>query len=259
MDGAEKISALGHKGFVFSGDAPPGEDLKKALASATHVLSSAPPDTNGDPVLVPLANEIAFAPNLSWLGYMSTIGVYGDHNGGWVDETTPAMPRSDRSKRRLAAEQAWQRLADDCGVPLSIFRLAGIYGPGRSAIERVKSGTAQCIIKPNQVFNRIHVEDAASAIKKSLTTLDQDGVFNLTDDMPTPPEDVIMYAAKLLGAPSPPHVAIEDAGLSAMARSFYSENKRVRNQRIKDDLGVRLQYPTYLDGIEAIAGLGKDV
>lgn len=255
-DGADKVSALGHQGYVLSDDKPPSDELKTALASATHVLSSVPPGPTGDSVLTPLRDDIARASHLNWLGYLSTIGVYGDHKGAWVDEATPATPHSARSKRRLNAEQAWQQLATQCHVPLSIFRLAGIYGPGRSAIERVKSGSARLIIKPGQVFNRIHVDDAAAIIAANLHAPERSGIYNLTDDLPAPPEDVLAYAAKLLEAPPPPRVPIEDADLSPMAQSFYSENKRVRNQRIKDDLGVQLQYPTFKHGLEAIAGPG---
>ena len=255
-EGAAAIEKSGHQGFVFSGDSQPCPDLKNALAAATHVLSSAPPGATNDPVLADWSDVFTHAPNLSWLGYLSTIGVYGDHNGDWVDETTPATPHSERSKRRLLAEQSWQHVAHTCTVPLSIFRLAGIYGPGRSAIDRVKSGAARCIIKPGQVFNRIHVDDAAAVIAASLLAPEKDGIYNLTDDLPAPPQDVIAYAAKLLNAPQPPQVALDDAQLSAMARSFYSENKRVRNQRIKDDLGVRLRFPTYKGGLEAIARQG---
>ncbi len=253
--GAGMITKYGCEAFVFSDDCQPSADLKNALKSATHILSSAPPSIAGDPVLAALADDIAQAPNLNWLGYLSTIGVYGDHNGGWVDEATPATPQSDRSKHRLSAEQAWQQVAKKSDVPLSLFRLAGIYGAGRSAIDRVKAGTARCIKKPGQVFNRIHVDDAAAVIAANLMTTGKDGIYNLTDDLPAPPEDVIHYAAKILNTPPPPQIAFEDAGLSAMARSFYSENKRVRNQRIKDDLGVRLRYPTYKAGLEAILAL----
>ena len=252
-DGAAAITKSGHQGFVFSGADQPGSDLKHALSSATHILSSVPPGTTHDPVLEELSETIADAANLKWLGYLSTIGVYGDHQGEWIDEAMPATPQSERSKRRLVAEQAWQALAQKCGVPLSIFRLAGIYGPGRSAIDRIRAGSARCIIKPGQVFNRIHVSDAARVIAASLDAPEKDGVYNLTDDLPAPPQDIITYAADLLKAPPPPQVSLEDANLSAMAESFYSENKRVRNQRIKDDLGITLQFPTYKHGLKAIA------
>lgn len=250
-DGAAAITARGHLGYVLSDHVAPDASLKEALATATHILSSAPPGTAGDPILTAMSHEIAQAPHLEWLGYLSTIGVYGNHNGAWVDETTPATPQSDRSRRRLKAEQAWQELADKTGVPLSIFRLAGIYGPGRSAIERVLSGSARCIIKPGQVFNRIHVDDAARVIAANLRSGEMSGIFNLADDLPAPPEDVIRYAAELMKSPPPPSVPIEDANLSDMAESFYSENKRVRNTRIKGELGVQLHYPTYKHGLRA--------
>nr|MCH9765454.1 NAD(P)-dependent oxidoreductase [Alphaproteobacteria bacterium] len=170
-----------------------------------------------------------------------------------VDETQPATPQSQRSERRLIAEKNWQALATATDVPLQIFRLAGIYGPGRSAIERVQSGQARCIIKPGQVFNRIHVTDAAIAIAAAMQGRGTHTIYNLTDDMPAPPEDVITYAASCLGADPPPRVPISEAGLSEMAQSFYCENKRVRNDRIKDDLGVQLTYPSYREGLTAIA------
>jgi len=254
-EGAAEITAFGAQGFVFSDERQPSADLKQAVSSATHILSSVPPGTMNDPVLAALADTISDADDLQWLGYLSTIGVYGDHQGQWVDEATPAAPQSQRSKRRLSAERAWQQAAQKKGAPLSIFRLAGIYGPGRSAIDRVRAGAARCIIKPDQVFNRIHVGDAARIITASLDRPQNDGIYNLTDDLPAPPQDVIAYAAKIMDAPPPPHVAFEDANLSAMAKSFYSENKRVRNQRIKDDLGVTLQFPTYKQGLEAIINL----
>lgn len=251
-DGANAIKQRGFAGYVFSDDIEPTDALINAISSATHILVSAPPSQNGDPVLASCKDAIQRADALSWLGYLSTIGVYGDHGGAWIDETTPATPSSARSKRRLAAEQAWQHLADTRNTPLQIFRLSGIYGPGRSAIDKVRSGSARCIIKPEQVFNRIHVADAARAIAAGMSGTAPGGVYNLADNLPAPPEDVLTYAADLLKAPHPPRIALEDADLSPMAQSFYSENKRVRSQRLSDGLGIELKFPTYREGLQAI-------
>lgn len=252
-EGVSAIEELGYRGFKFNSDDPAHPVLKAAVEEATHIVVSVPPGRDGDPVLRNLSDDLAAAERLTWIGYMSTIGVYGDHQGAWVDEVTPATPQSVRSKQRRAAEEAWQSLANERGARLQIFRLAGIYGPGRSAIDRVRSGTARAVIKPRQVFNRIHVADAASVIKAGLEGAGTEVAYNLADDLPAPPEDVLDYAAELLGANAPPRVNISDAGLSEMALSFYSENKRVRNGRIKQDLGIKLSYPTYREGLAAIA------
>jgi nucleoside-diphosphate-sugar epimerase len=221
------------------------------LAGVTALLSSVPPDGLGDPVLDVMGEAIrAAAP--AWTGYLSTTGVYGDHGGGWVDEDTPPAPNLDRSRRRLAAEQGWQTLP----APLSahVFRLAGIYGPGRSAIDTVKAGEARRIAKPGQVFSRIHVEDIASAVLASLARPAPGTVYNLCDDDAAPPQDVIAYACRLLGVESPPEIpwAQAEAMLSPMARSFYADNKRVSNRRMKEDLVVVLKYPSYREGLAAI-------
>ena len=238
--------------------------LAESIQSATHILSSIPPGADGDPVLRHHGEDIRRAladGSLTWAGYLSTIGVYGDQDGAWVDETTPAVPTSDRSKRRLEAELAWLALAPDdtpaSASPVQIFRLAGIYGPGRSAIEQIRSGRARRIIKPGQVFNRIHVEDIALTLEYAMAGRGSQKIYNLADDEPAPPQDVIAYAAELLNAPVPPGIPFEEADLSAMAKSFYAELKRVKNDRIKEDLGVDLHYPTYREGLAAIASASK--
>lgn len=231
----------------------PGTDLAPALSRATHLLSSVAPDAEGDPVLRAAEDQIAeAAPHLAWVGYLSTTGVYGDHQGGWVDETTPLTPSTERGRARVMAEAGWQALAARSGLPLHIFRLAGIYGPGRGPFEKVRDGTARRIIKPGQVFSRTHVEDIAQVLAASIARPNPGAVYNVCDDDPAPPEDVIGHAAALLGLPEPQAVPYDLADLSPMARSFYAESKRVRNDRIKDELGVRLLFPTYREGLAAL-------
>lgn len=225
--------------------------LLAALKSATHLLISAPPDELGDPVLKVLETPLMAAPHLQRVLYLSTVGVYGDHQGAWVDEGTAPRPSSPRSHLRLAAEQQWMDFATNKGADLGIFRLSGIYGPGRSAIENMKAGTARRIIKPHQVFNRIHVADIAGAIHTALHYSGEINIYNLTDDEPAPPQDVVAYAANLLGLPCPPDIPFEAAKLSEMGRSFYSENKRVSNARIKAELGYHFICPTYREGLRA--------
>jgi dTDP-4-dehydrorhamnose reductase len=255
--GVERIRSLGYMGYVFDGLSPglgagPSMGVGPAVQRASHILVSAPPDGQGDPVLRHHADDIARS-GAEWIGYLSTIGVYGDHGGGWVDEDTPVAPGSDRSRRRVLAEQQWLDFAQRTGKRVEIFRLAGIYGPGSSAIESVRQGTARAIIKPGQVFNRIHVEDIARTLIAAFSRPHQHAIYNVTDDEPAPPQDVTAYAAHLLGLPQPAEVAFETADLSEMGRSFYAENKRVRNDRIKSALGVTLAYPTYREGLAAIA------
>ena len=199
------------------------------------------------------ARDLAAAPHLKWVGYLSTIGVYGDRQGAWVDEASPVNPANDRSKRRLAAEHEWLALGKSSRKRVEIFRLAGIYGPGRSALEQLKGGTARRIIKPGQVFNRIHVEDLASVLAVAIAGRGQNVIYNVTDDEPSAPSDVITFAAQLLGIEPPPEIPYAKAALSPMAASFYAENKRVRNTRIKKDLGVSLRYPTFREGLRALA------
>jgi nucleoside-diphosphate-sugar epimerase len=218
-------------------------DLRKAM-NAAHVVISAPPSEDGCPGFARLA---AFADTATSLIYLSTTGIYGDMNGGWAMEWSCPNPQSDRARRRLAAEQAWQGVSDN----LCIVRLPGIYGPGRSAFDRLASGRARRIVKAGQVFSRAHVDDIASGLG-ALIQSGARGVFNLCDDLAAPPEDVISFAAALAGIDPPPEVRFEDAELSAMGRSFYSECKRVSNARLKAVTGWRPSYPTYRDGLSAI-------
>ncbi|MEO1239103.1 MAG: SDR family oxidoreductase [Pseudomonadota bacterium] len=231
----------------------PGESALPALAKATHIVSSVAPKDGEDPVLAAFGDAIeAATPNLEWVGYLSTIGVYGDHKGAWVDESTPLTPSTQRGVDRVAAEAAWTDMAERSGLPLHIFRIAGIYGPGRGPFAKVRAGTARRIIKQGQVFSRIHVEDIAQVLLASISRPDPGAIYNLCDDEPAPPQDVIAHAAELLGMPIPPAVAFEEADMSPMARSFYAESKRVRNDRIKDELGVTLKYPDYRVGLQAL-------
>jgi nucleoside-diphosphate-sugar epimerase len=235
----------------------PGAALAPALARATHLLTSVAPDAAGDPVLAAEGAAIAAAaPHLAWAGYLSTTGVYGDHAGGWVDEATPLAPTTERGRARVAAEAGWQALAAESGLPLHIFRLAGTYGPGRGPFEKVRNGTARRIVKPGQVFSRIHVDDIAQTLAASIARPNPGAIYNVCDDDPAPPEDVIAHAATLLGLPVPPSIPYEKAQMTPMARSFYAESKRVRNDRIKGELGVRLLYPTYRDGLAALLAAG---
>lgn len=222
------------------------------LRTADVVLLSAAPDEAGDPFL-PLVRAVLPAAAGKRFVYLSTVGVYGDHGGAWVDETTAPRPVSRRSRWRLEAEDAWQTYARASGATLDILRLSGIYGPGQSAIDTLKAGTARRLIKPGQVFNRIHVTDIAHAVA-AVIDRSGGGIWNVTDDEPAPPQDVVAHAAGLLGLPVPPDLPFETAELSPMARSFYGENKRVSNARIKRELGWSPTFPTYREGM---AGLAK--
>ena len=225
----------------------PGTDLSNALDACSHVLVSAGPGPDGDPVLKALLDQIErAAPRLQWLGYLSTTGVYGDHQGGWVDEETPLAPSTKRGHARVAAEAAWQAIPH---LPLHIFRLAGIYGPGRGPFAKVRAGTAKRIIKKGQVFSRIHVEDIATALELSMQQPNPGAIYNLCDDDPAPPQDVIGHAAELLGLPLPSAFDYETAEMTPMARSFYAESKKVSNARAKAELGWQPRYPDYRTGL----------
>lgn len=250
-EGAEAIAAQSYDAFVYDGTAP-GAGVSEALASATHILVSAPPDAQGDPVLRHHATDLERSTSLQWIGYLSTVGVYGDSRGGWIDENTPTDATSQRGRRRIEAEQEWLTLAARRSTRAQVFRLAGIYGPGRSAIDRLREGTAHRIVKPGQVFNRIHVEDIAQAVCAGIAGRGSEEIYNVTDDEPAPPQDVVVYAAQLLHMPPPPEIAFEDAQLSPMAASFYADNKRISNARLRQELGVALKFPTYREGLRNI-------
>ena len=221
----------------------PGDDLHRALSKATHLLISAAPAANGDPLLnaIPIKQY-----EFDWVGYLSTTGVYGNHNGDWVDEATVLNPTTERGKLRKSAERAWE----NSNLPLHIFRLAGIYGPGRGPFSKVRNGTARRIIKADQMFSRIHVDDIAQILAASIHAPRPGAIYNLCDDDPAPPQDVISHAATLLGLPLPPMVDFEIAEMTPMAKSFYAENKRVSNDLIKSELGIKLLYPTYKSGLQ---------
>ncbi len=245
-DGA-KAAALEAEGIavVTAPDAAADE-----IARASHLLSSIPPDATGDPALTLWGTAIAQHPGLAWAGYISTTGVYGDRDGGWVDETSDLLPTGERGRRRVEAERAWTALRP--GVPVHLFRLAGIYGPGRSALDTVRDGRAQRVVKPGQVFSRVHVDDIATTLAASIARPRPGAVYNVCDDNPAPPDEVIAYACELLGVAPPAEIPFDQANLSDMARSFYADNKRVANDLIKSELGVRLAYPDYRAGLKAL-------
>jgi nucleoside-diphosphate-sugar epimerase len=235
--------------FGFDG-AEPMADPERALAGATHVLTSIPPGEDGDPVLGHHGGHLLAGAGLTWAGYLGTTGVYGDRGGDWVDESAPPAPTMPRTRRRVAAEGHW--LAS--GLPAHVFRLAGIYGPGpgRNALESVRAGRARRIVKPGQVFGRIHVDDIVQTLRASTLRPNPGAIYNLADDLPAPPQDVITHAALLLGVEPPAAVPFDQAELSPMARSFYGDCRRVANDRIKEELGVSLRHPTYREGLAAI-------
>jgi len=249
---AARLAADGLAAHVFDGsELTPA--LGEAVRGATHVLVSAPPDAHGDPTLRGAGEALRAAENLAWVGYLSTIGVYADAGGGWVDETTEPEADSERGARRIVVEREWLAFGRERGAPVQIFRLAGIYGPGRSQIDNLRAGTAKRLVKPGQVFNRIHVDDIASALAAGIARPDAGPIVNVTDDEPAAPQDVVTYAARLIGMEPPPETPFETAEISEMARSFYSSNKRVANRVLREEFGVRLAYPTYREGIASLA------
>jgi len=246
----EKRAALEAEGitaYLFSRDHPLG-DPTSALQNVTHLVTSIAPDEEGDPVLGCHMQDLRASDRITWAGYLGTTGVYGDRQGAWVDETDRPLPSQPRTKRRVAAEGHW--LAS--GLPAHIFRLAGIYGPGRNALETVKSGRAHRIVKPGQMFGRIHVDDIVQVLKASIAKPNPGAIYNVADDEPAPPQDVITFAAGLLSVEPPPEVPYEKADLSAAARSFYADNRRVANGRIRNELGVDLKHPNYRDGLRSL-------
>lgn len=256
---AEKAAELSREGIrtlVFGGFAV-SSALGKAVAEADAVLVSVQPAEDGDPALGSLRAALAAAPNLRWIGYLSTIGVYGDQGGAWIDETMPPAPTNARTRQRIAIEEAWLALGRESGKPVQIFRLSGIYGPGRNAIAKLREGKATRLIKPGQVFNRIHVDDIAGVLMASLAQPRDGAVYNVTDDEPGPPQDVITFAAELAGLAPPPEIPFEQAALSPMAASFYGESKRVSNALVKRELGYDFRYPTYREALRALAAAGE--
>lgn len=248
---AARLRAEGVEVCIF-GDRPLA-DPATALAGTTHLLLSVPPGEDGDPVLAMHAADIArIAPQLEWMGYLSTTGVYGDRSGGWVDEKTPLAPGTRRGRRRLEAEAAWRDFARRHDAPLHIFRLAGIYGPGRNQLRGILDGTARRIVKPGQVFSRIHVDDIAAVLEASIGKPRPGAAYNVCDDAPAPPQDVVAFAAELLGCTPPLEIPFDKAELTPMARSFYADSKRVSNRLIHEELGVTLKYPTYREGLKAL-------
>lgn len=249
--GVAEARAAGYRAYVFDGTAPLPEE---AFDGVTHVVISAPPDAGGDPVLRQHADDFAArAKQFQWVAYLSTTGVYGDHAGALVTEETPLTPNTDRGMRRLMAENQWLELWRQHGLPVHLFRLAGIYGPGRNQLLSLLDGTAKRVIKPGQIFSRIHVEDIATVLECSIAKPHPGRAYNVCDDEASPPQEVVEYGAHLLGLPVPPAIPFEEAQLSPMARSFYADSKRVANDRLKAELGVRLRYPTYREGLGALA------
>jgi nucleoside-diphosphate-sugar epimerase len=247
---AQLLRAKGLKAHVFDGTRR-GETLGPDLQAASHVVLSIAPGADGDPALIQHRDDLDAAEDLQWLCYYSTVGVYGDFGGDWIDESAPLVPRNERSDRRVLAEQAWRDYAKARDVPLAILRLAGIYGSGRSTFDKLRDGSARRVIKPGQVFNRIHVEDigrvTALAAQARL-----DGTFNLADDEPAPPQDLVTHAAAMMGVEAPPALPFDEADMNPMQRSFYADNKRVSNAAIKKALGIELLYPNYRAGLAAI-------
>ena len=250
-EGCRALAETGVDAVPFSREAPLA-DAAGCLAGATHVLLSIPPDEEGDPALDCHGADIAVLPGLEWIGYLSTTGVYGDTGGAWVDETATPAPTGERGRRRLAAENAWLAFGARQGLAVHVFRLAGIYGPGRNAFATVRRGAAKRIDKPGHVFSRIHVTDIAQVLAASIAKPKRGAIYNVCDDEPAPAADVVAHACALLGVAPPPLIPLDEANLSPMARSFYADNRRVSNDLIKQELGVELLYPDYRSGLAAL-------
>lgn len=250
----ESVAAPGVEALTFDTERPLDEP-GRALAGTTHLLTSVPPGEDGDPVLARHAGDIAAIQGLRWIGYLSATSVYGDRGGAWVDESAVLSPTSARGRRRVAAEQAWLELGRAHGIPVHVFRLSGIYGPGRSALDQVRAGAARRIDKPGHLFSRIHVDDIARVLRASMASPDAGAVYNVCDDEPASSADVTAYACQLLRVDPPPLVPFEEAAraFSPMARSFWADNRRVSNAKMHAELGVTLRYPSYREGLKAIA------
>jgi nucleoside-diphosphate-sugar epimerase len=247
-----EAAALGADGLAVIPFARTRPLPPRALAGVTHILSSIPPEAEGDPVLDRHGADIAALAGLAWVGYLSTTGVYGDRGGAWVDESAAPAPTGERGRRRVKAEAGWLKLWREEGVPVHVFRLAAIYGPGRSPFAALRAGTARRIDKKGQVFSRIHLADLTAVLEASIANPRPGAVYNVCDDLPAAPAEVVACAAELLGLPAPPSVPLAEAALSPMAESFYADNKRVSNALIKRELGIRLRYPDYRAGLAAI-------
>jgi nucleoside-diphosphate-sugar epimerase len=258
MRNAERAAAASVSGdgkvrvLAFDGQSATAE-LQRAIGEADAALISVPQGKDGDPVLRACGDAFLRARHLNSIVYLSTVGVYGDHAGAWVDEATPVAPDLARGRQRLSAEQGWQDFGARSGISVAILRLAGIYGPGRNALVQIARGDARRVVKPGQVFNRIHVDDIAQAIDAAITR-QSSGIFNVADDEPSPPGDPIAFAAKLMGRAPPPQIAFADAApsMSPMALSFWQDCRRVKNDKLKRELGVTLRYPTYREGLRAL-------
>jgi nucleoside-diphosphate-sugar epimerase len=246
----ETLRKRGVQAHIFDYEHPLA-DPSSILDGTTHLLISTPPGDGGDPAFKAHAQDIAKIKTLEWVGYLSTTGVYGDREGRWVDEASELRPSSKRGSRRVKAEEQWLSLLQSHNLPVHIFRLAGIYGPGRSALDTIRAGSARCIEKPGHAFSRIHVEDIVQILQASIDKPSAGAIYNLCDDNPAPSHEIIAHACALLGRPVPALIPFEQADLTPMARSFYNDNKRVKNEKIKTDLGVALKYPDYKSGLEA--------
>ena len=247
----ERLKQRGYKMARFA-DPSDRDAVANLLRGTTHLLHSIPPVAGVDPVLAQFRDQLAALASLRWVGYLSTVGVYGGSDGAWVDESMKPEPRNARTEARVAAEKEWLAFGEETGCPVQIFRLAGIYGPGRSAFDKLRDGTARRIVKQGQVFNRIHVDDIASTLEASIARPRQGAIYNIADNYPAPPDEVIAYAAELAGLPLPPAVPFEEAELTPMARSFYEGNRRIANHLIKSELGVQLAFPSYREGLAAV-------
>lgn len=254
-DKATRLKSIGIDAYIYSGGEPDAA-LAERLSETTHLVQSIAPGAEGDPLLQLGAARLAtLLPKLEWVGYLSTVGVYGDHDGAWVDEEIHCKPVSRRSVERVEAEEGWQAFSKTSGLPVAVLRLSGIYGPGRNAFVNLAEGTAKRIVKTDQVFNRIRVEDIGAATR-FLGERKLGGIYNVTDNEPAPPQDVVAYAAGLMGVAPPPETDFETAELSPMARSFYGENKRVSNARIRA-LGFEFRHPDYRSSLENLWKCGN--
>ncbi len=247
-------TGAGVQSYCFDGQGT-SEAVENAVREASHVLVTIPPQKDaGDVVLKHFKKTLTDSSQLRWLGYLSTTGVYGNRDGGWVDETSELKPGFDHQRRRVEAERQWLSLYKEHQVPVHIFRLAGIYGAGRNLLQRVRQGSARRIDQPGLVFNRVHVEDVVQVLIASMNRPHPGAIYNVSDDVPSSPAEAVAFACELLHVDVPPLIALEDAELSKMGRSFYLTNKKVRNHKIKAELGVQLRYPDYKAGLRALLG-----